>query len=436
MLNLKKAKEKRFVKLNLGFLLISEMGLLSSVKTFKKIKIKVNHNKSSNHKQMNRVEKNSVKTDHGSADFRLEITKEIDTLDSALQKKSESPTKNTVELRSSLQKKPEIPQFLTDEETENIIVKTCFKEKLFETNPLVEIYNDSKRSKDTSSLKNNENVKNKEFLGWMSDGHDKASVKSAKGVPHIKIKREKEQNTLKDNIWTAEEFEKIKKKKNGLSKKEEWAEKKEEELKKEIEKLRLEKELLKKHEKELKKEEKQKERERKLEVKNALKEQKESEKQKRLEEKQKLKEERVKELEMGEKAKEEAKKEEKLKKKKLREELIKELELKKKAKEEEKKALKKGKTEKEEPKEEEKEKVAIAEKSKDKTDETIKEFDNLVLDKKKAVKEKTFFDEDVEKIIPVIDTLLEKLPDDVIDEFAESDDFVLYEKVVKKYKNK
>ena len=50
--------------------------------------------------------------------------------------------------------------------------------------------------------------------------------------------------------------------------------------------------------------------------------------------------------------------------------------------------------------------------------------------------EKTFFDEDVEKIIPVIDTLLEKLPDDVIDEFAESDDFVLYEKVVKKYKNK
>ena len=116
--------------------------------------------------------------------------------------------------------------------------------------------------------------------------------------------------------------------------------------------------------------------------------------------------------------------------------MIKELELKKKAKEEEKKALKKGKTEKEEPKEEEKEKVAIAEKSKDKTDETIKEFDNLVLDKKKAVKEKTFFDEDVEKIIPVIDTLLEKLPDDVIDEFAESDDFVLYEKVVKKYKNK
>jgi len=440
MLDLKKDKEKKFVKLNLGFLLISEMGLLSFIKTFKKIKIKINHNKSSNHKyhshkQVNKVEKNSVKTDDGSADFHLEITKEIDTLDSALQKKSESPTKNTVELRSSLQKKPEVPQFLTDEETENIIIKTCFKEKLFETNPPAEVYDDFKRFKDTSSLKNNENVKNKEFLGWMSEGHDKASVKSTKGVPRIKIKREKKQNILNDPIWSEEEFKKIKKKKNGLSKQEEWAEKKEEELKKEMEKLRQEKELLKKQEKELKKEEKQKERERKLEAKNALKEQKESEKQKRLEEKQKLKEERIEELDMRKKAKEEAKKEEKLKKKKLKEELIKKLELEKKAKEEnkrkkieEKKSLKKGETE--------KEKAAITEESKDGTDETLKEFDNLVLDKKNVVKEKMFLDEDVENIIPVIDTLLEKLPDDVIAEFAESDDFVLYEKVVKKYKNK
>ena len=433
MLNLKKFKEKKFVKLNLSFLLITEMGVLSSIKAFKKIKIK----KSSNYKhhspeEVNKVEVSPIEADDSSADFHLKITKEIDTLDSTLQKKSESPTKNTVELRPSLQKKPEIPQFLTDEEAENIILKTCFKEKLFETNPRVEIYNDSKKSKDTVSLKNNENVKNKDFLGWMSDGPDKTSVKSAKGIPRIKIKREKEQNALENNIWVEEEFKKIKKKRNGLTKKEEWTEKKEEELKKEIEKLRKEKEFLKKEENELKNEEKQKKKLQKLEEKRILKEKKEAEKQKRIEEKQKLKEKRIKDMEMKAKAKKETKKEEKLKKKKLKEELIKKLESEKKEKKrkkiEEKKSLKKVETE--------KGKAAIADKSKDETDETLKEFDNLALDKKNVVKEKMFFDEDVEKIIPVIDTLLEKLPDDVITEFAESDDFVLYEKVVKKYKNK
>jgi len=46
------------------------------------------------------------------------------------------------------------------------------------------------------------------------------------------------------------------------------------------------------------------------------------------------------------------------------------------------------------------------------------------------------WDEDVEKLIPIIDSLLEKLPDEVIDEFAKSEDFTLYEKVISKYKNK
>jgi len=59
-----------------------------------------------------------------------------------------------------------------------------------------------------------------------------------------------------------------------------------------------------------------------------------------------------------------------------------------------------------------------------------------VLNKKENVKEKTFFDEDVEKIIPVIDSLLEKLPEKVIEDFVQSDDFALYEKVVSKYKKK
>jgi hypothetical protein len=44
------------------------------------------------------------------------------------------------------------------------------------------------------------------------------------------------------------------------------------------------------------------------------------------------------------------------------------------------------------------------------------------------------WDEDVEKLIPIIDSLLEKLPEEVINEFANSENFSLYEKVITKYK--
>ena len=50
--------------------------------------------------------------------------------------------------------------------------------------------------------------------------------------------------------------------------------------------------------------------------------------------------------------------------------------------------------------------------------------------------ENPYLDADVEKLLPIIDQLLEKLPDDVVDEFAQSDNFALYEKVVNKYKRK
>ena len=40
------------------------------------------------------------------------------------------------------------------------------------------------------------------------------------------------------------------------------------------------------------------------------------------------------------------------------------------------------------------------------------------------------------KRMNIIDKLLEKLPENTINEFVQSDDFEIYEKVVKKYKNK
>jgi len=42
----------------------------------------------------------------------------------------------------------------------------------------------------------------------------------------------------------------------------------------------------------------------------------------------------------------------------------------------------------------------------------------------------------VRKVLIVIDNLLEKLPEETIDEFVNSKDFAVYEKVINKYKNK
>ncbi|MBS3778644.1 MAG: hypothetical protein KGY50_05090, partial [Candidatus Thermoplasmatota archaeon] len=42
-------------------------------------------------------------------------------------------------------------------------------------------------------------------------------------------------------------------------------------------------------------------------------------------------------------------------------------------------------------------------------------------------------DEDVIHLLKITDELLGKLPEDVIEDFSQSDDFILYEKVMKKY---
>ena len=54
--------------------------------------------------------------------------------------------------------------------------------------------------------------------------------------------------------------------------------------------------------------------------------------------------------------------------------------------------------------------------------------------KKEPVQETIPWDEDVEKLLPIIDNLFANLPDNIIDEFTKSEDFKLYEKVVLKYK--
>ncbi len=43
-------------------------------------------------------------------------------------------------------------------------------------------------------------------------------------------------------------------------------------------------------------------------------------------------------------------------------------------------------------------------------------------------------DDETRKILKILDDLLEKLPDDIIDKFAKSDEYLLYERVLEKYK--
>jgi hypothetical protein len=46
------------------------------------------------------------------------------------------------------------------------------------------------------------------------------------------------------------------------------------------------------------------------------------------------------------------------------------------------------------------------------------------------------FDEEIKKVLLMTDTLLEELPDDVLDDFMHSEDFRLYAKVLNKFKAK
>lgn len=69
-----------------------------------------------------------------------------------------------------------------------------------------------------------------------------------------------------------------------------------------------------------------------------------------------------------------------------------------------------------------------------------KEYDTdmgqLISKEENVAKETPILDDEIRKMLSITDELLGKLPDDVIDEFAQSEDFKLYEKVMSKYKIK
>lgn len=167
------------------------------------------------------------------------------------------------------------------------------------------------------------------------------------------------------------------------------------------------------------------------------------EKKKKLREKQKERElkeqEKLKQIQLKETAKLEAEKQKLIEKENLEKEKQKKLEAKREI--EEEKIKKEGSEEKASDKKDVKAKQVFGglfkkkKESKKKEEKTTPAVEQPKVENKPVVKEEDFvLDEEVSNAITIIDELLEQLPDKVIDEFVQSDDFALYEKVVKKYK--
>jgi hypothetical protein len=97
------------------------------------------------------------------------------------------------------------------------------------------------------------------------------------------------------------------------------------------------------------------------------------------------------------------------------------------------KTIKKTKKQKNKKKFFSKNKENIIEKNKNKKIKHINK--NQTKDNGKVIKkENIFLDEDIKKVLLITDNLLEKLPEDVINEFIKSADFELYERVINRIK--
>lgn len=306
---------------------------------------------------------------------------------------------------------------------------------------IVTFFNEPPNLENISSVKKIDNPQELiTGLGRIRIAKNPPKTKKAKpktnGVTVAKTDLEKTKSELEQKKHELEEMERLAKEKEEELKKKEHEKKKQEKLRKEkqkeIEKQKILKEKLeKKHDIELQKQKRIKE-------KQKLIEQKKQEKIKLLEEKRLLKERSLKKRQ---------KEKEDLEKQKLiqKQEKIKELEEKKHQKELEKqKILKeielKQKIKKPSNKKEIKINLLTFKKKKTKPGTKIqKPVKTTVSEKTEKLQEKTtidLLDEEVGQALKIIDNLLEKLPDETIDEFVRSDDFEIYEKVVNKYKKK
>ncbi|MDH7517302.1 MAG: hypothetical protein QHH19_03050 [Candidatus Thermoplasmatota archaeon] len=344
--------------------------------------------------------------------FHLETVKKIDELLADLEKETKEQKKEKTihstfglaELREPLKRKT-TPSFETEDMFEIVNPDAGFPqtESHWNVTPPFRFVKKIRESPDIVFIKKDfdERIKDEDFHTRMIGDKDVETQKNIMGFAHIKI-RKKDEKAKKEKKVTPEEN-----KKNGVIK----TKKALEETKKEIEVKKRELEQAKKE---------AKKREKEL-IKKMIEE-----------EKKKKEEEKLKKLEMK-KARIEAKKREKeLKKKAKMEEKKKKLEAKMALKEEK---LRQKKLKEERELEEHKEKTSeptlgvIDKKTKD----TMGHF---ISGKTEIIELNPLLDDDVRKVLIITDNLLEKLPDDVIDDFVKSKDFELYEKVISKYKIK
>ncbi len=357
------------------------------------------------------------------------------TLDEDISKKIDSAIKNqkipqktsflntTVEIRKPCKKTPILPEFKTDIKNTQ---RNFFEKELFE------VIFPSKNNTIADDL-----LKPKSRIFFFHKKKNKESLTDK--IPRIKIS--KKENKQKKN--KTKKKNKVTKAKNELDKAKQEIERKKQEIK-EIERKAKEKEIeLKKKKIEKEKRKKRLQREKKKQEKLKLKREKqiakekakqkklEEEKKKKLaEEKEKIRKQKEKEKKLREKKEKElkAKREKEEKKKEIEKQLAKEKEIKIKQKEKKKKQTKKPKK-----KQEKKEKKLTLNLFKPKKEESIPKTKEKI----EVKKEQTLVnDDELSQALDIIDDLLGELPEEKIDQFAHSDDFEIYEKVLKKYRKK
>jgi len=397
-LNLNNYKENKLEFSKVSLLTLIEMGFFSDLK-----RKKIRFNPEPLKKPIYRPQNKHITKKENLVNLHLEIVKKVDKLIAKSEKEIEKVelepvtkrqqqtlSSGVVEIWEPSTRKTEMPAIKTELKPPGSWGELEGREEFSEVEPPAEV---------TSKI---EQIKEDNITSWMVSAINKPSKKSSKGDKQMKIK-------IKNKAT-----KKAARKNNGVTK-----------TKKELEKTKEEIEAKKRALELAMKKEKQKE----LELKRKQEEKRKREKLRQVEQKKKLKEEKqkAKERELEQKRKEE----EKRKQEKLRQ-----LELKKKLRVEMKKErLKEKKVEKpvkeKKQKKTKEKKVRIFKKEKETEPEPM---DTFIKEEKEP--KITELDEDVEKLLPILDDLFDKLPDEVVDEFAHSEHFELYEKVILKYKNK
>ena len=473
-------------------ILLAELGFFTKIKT-KQIKFNPRPRSNPEHIEWVKTEKQkeAKPIEPVSVDLHLEITAKVDEVIRKHEQENRQTELNNfdkpvfIEIRKPWHRTPMAPQFKTDITLDDFsedmqVVDDLFEVITPETNIEAEpqISDDDFKTEMTKELQLDEFenmtvVKKIDSFDEMLSGLGRIKVRKdpnkTKSTPHktqqkkngvtvAKTDLDKTKAALERKKHELEEIERLAKQKEEEFKKKQGEKKKQLKLKKqkekEMEKQRKIKEKLeKKHQIELEKEQRKKEKQlllekkkqEKLQVIEEKRLQREQELQKKHEEKIKaMKEkEKIKKLDLKKKQAEQEEKEKLLK----QEEKQKEIEAKKKLeeKQEQLKQIEKQKEIKEKPKKPEKPEKKpssglFGKKKKEKTKETEKiETETKIEKEPETIKEEPrqpTLDEEVSEALRIIDDLLEKLPEDTIDEFVQSDDFAVYEKVVSKYKRK